>query len=216
MISVRRIDLRPYSYAELWRQARGPVRGLDLLLGKLVGRPLVVQAVNPCREDVTPLEEGLIPPRFRKVCRGVAGECRPAGLRFLFYYGYPPFLNGMDLGAAFLAPDRRTAAFLHHCEPRWPDTFFYCVSLVGDGRILLTSDMDDLPGCPPEFEAAFLTYSRYFAEDIVLLHTQRLQGKEAVLVDEAEVGRLIAGVQNRYAAYHRQLSQGWAPSPARG
>jgi len=155
MITVRNIYLRRFSFGECWRMAPNPLRGLDYLLTKLLDNPLVFQGINPCPETVTPVGEGQIPSQFHMVCRDVVEQCRQAGLRFLFYYGYPPVLNGRDWGAAFLTTDSRTAGFLHYCEPRWPPTFFYCVSQLDGEKFLVTTDMEEPVGFPPEFLAGF-------------------------------------------------------------
>src|SRR5947209_8257247 len=133
MISVRQIDLGPFSLADCCRLGRGPFAAVEVIARKLLGRPQSIEAVGACGEDVTRLEERLIPAPLRKACREVEGECEEGGLRFLFYYGYPPLLGGVDLGAAFLSADGRTAAFLHYCEARWPPTYFYCVSCLEGG-----------------------------------------------------------------------------------
>jgi hypothetical protein len=204
MISVRQVDLRRYSYRECWQLAPGLLGRMAIFLSKLFHRPLIVEGVIPCREEVAPAEERFLPAKFKKQCREVAQECRPTHLEFLFYYAYPVFLNGMDLGATFWTADRRTASFLHYCECRWPDTWFYCVSRLEGGRFLLTSDMKETGKFPPELETEFLPHYRYYAEDVLELHASRVSGTKVTRLEESEVGPLIAEVHNRYAHSYRK------------
>jgi hypothetical protein len=173
-----RINPQAVTYREYWR-----LPGFSLFLQKLFHLPIAWRHLPIEREEVTRLDPVDPPAPLRRACEAVLQASTDHGLKLGFYFALPVLGWAPGIyGAALLGREQRVAAVLAYFPKRWPPTSISCYSTLAGGRVLKTTDTQEWIADPPAWEKVIVPQIRYYAEDVLEHHCQRLASSEPVAV----------------------------------